>query len=261
MLRIYKSGRLELSGETFTVNADRHIPAEEKETLAEVADKKSGKNIAISDDGVIPLDPQEVEAIFADANRQANEIIARANEQARQELETTRALAQKETQELHNKAYAQGLDHGFAEGVAAKAEAIKQCIDRLEAMVATVEGKVEGLVAQYEDDLRWAVLEVCSKVLHKTLDRDELELTELVKDAVDRVKNEQWIDLHVSAESVELIDRLQRELAPIQQLDIVPDNLPSGSCILDTPGGRLDASVDAQLENLKEYFRSQQADF
>lgn len=253
MLRIYKSGNVELTGETFAVKGEVPKPAH----MASYAEGQGPQEeLLLSDEGPVILDPQAVEDIFRDAEEQAAKIITDARRKTEEESQIARMNAQQEAIGIRNEAYLEGQSSGFAEGAAAKVTEIEQCVSRLEQAVAEIEGQVSGFVAEYESNLKWAVAEVSSKVLGRIIERDEVELVELVKDAVDQVKNSEWIDLHLCRESTDLIERLQRELAPLRQLDIVPSDLPPGSCLLDIPSGKLDASIDTQMDNLKEYFRS-----
>lgn len=250
--KVYKYGSVELSEEPFAVRAEPPKPATpvKSEQDSEVEDGM------IADDSPAILDPQAIEAIFRDAEEQAAGITAAARQKAAEQSNAVLLQAQQEAEGIRQNAYAEGKARGYAEGTAAKVSAIEQLIARLESAVSELEGGFSGFISEYESNLKWAVLEVSSKVLGRIIERDELELVELVKTAVEQVKNSEWINLHLCNESVELIERMRRELAPIRQLEVVPDDLPQGSCLLDMPSGKLDASIDTQLRNLQEYFRA-----
>ncbi|MEG1874807.1 MAG: FliH/SctL family protein [Angelakisella sp.] len=258
MLRVYKSGRVELLEDQYSIQdtqpSIRRDPAMPNAAEGDMV-------LEIPSDKPILLNPAEVEQIFTCAKAEAQKTIDAANEQAKQLLDE----AQRQVQAIQNSAAeqgrAQGRVLGYAEGAASKVASIEQCITMLEDWVASAEGELGGFMAQYESDLKWAVLEVCSKVLGRVIDRDELEMLDLVKETVDRARGAEWMDLHLSEQSVALIDRVGRELGPIRQLEIHGDDIPPGSCILDMPNGKLDASIDTQLQNLREYFASHNTNF
>lgn len=251
MYRIYKSGAVELAGEAFQI---KDQPRPTPPSVAQLA--AAGQAAAPSgyDMGALDFDPQQAETLLQDTRQQAAQMIATSRQQALVETEKIRQEAFQEVANLRNQAYLEGQAQGYAEGAAAKVTAVEELVQKLEQAVATMEGRFEGFIAEYESNLKWAVAEVSGKVLGRILERDELELLQTVKDAVEQVRNAEWIDLHVCRDSVELIDRLQREFAPLKQLEVVPDDLPSGSVLLDIPSGKLDASVQAQLQTLREYF-------
>lgn len=263
MLKVYKSGTVEISGERFAIRAE--LPQQQQTRMSPAVGQATTSaeqvdELVISDGAPVTLDPQAIETIFNDAYNQAAQIVAAAQQQASTELSAAREQARQEATELRSDAYREGQAQGYAEGAAAKVAAIEQTISRLEQVVAEIEGGFEGFVAEYESNLKWAVAEVSGKVLSRMIERDELELIDTVKTAVEQVRGAEWIDLHLARESTELIDRLKRELAPLTQLEIVPSDLPPGSCVLDIPSGKLDASIAAQLDNLCDYFRSHTLD-
>lgn len=261
MLRIYKSGSVELCQESFNVvDFPIQYASEQpllKDPLTEephAAPHLDGQT-EISDDKPLLLDPKEVEAILRNAQLEADRILRKAEDTAQSARQAVLEDARVQAEEITRQAYLEGQARGYAEGAAAKVTQIEELIAQLEETVARMEGSQSGFLAQYESDLRWMALELCSKVLHRTVERDELELLETVKDAVEQMRGAEWIDLHLSAQSTQLIERLQRELGSIRELEIIPDDLPAGSCLVDTPNLQLDASIDAQLENLKEYLK------
>lgn len=251
MYRIYKSGAVELTGEAFHVKAD--LPRPPAAAPATIAAQQLGTS-DYYDNTVTMFDAEQADTLLQDTKQQAAQMIATSRQQAADVAETIRQEAFKEVANLRNQAYLEGQAEGYAEGAAAKVAAIEGLVQKLEETVATLEGRFEGFLAEYESNLKWAVAEVSGKVLGRILERDELELVQTVKDAVEQVRNAEWIDLHLCRDSVELIDRLQREFAPLKQLEVIPDNLPPGSILLDIPSGKLDASVEAQLKTLREYF-------
>lgn len=253
MHKIYKSGTIELSDEAVTVVDDSASLVSDTDG----GEIKDGEILNSRTEDRLDTERKAAKAIIEKANQHAAEIIKNAQSSIAEQREQARQEATREAADIRAKAYnegwADGQSKGYADGAAAKVSSIEQVLNELETMVTNIEGSVSGFITQYENDLRWAVAQVSSKVLGRLVDEDELELVELVKDAVEQVRNAEWINVHLCSDSVMLIERLERELAPLQHLEIVPDNLPPGSCIVDTPTIKLDASIQAQMENLKDY--------
>ncbi|MEG0854277.1 MAG: FliH/SctL family protein [Angelakisella sp.] len=256
MLKVYKSGLVELSDESFTVDAhkaefpDFLSPAEEEDEEGSAQAALAGEEMAL----LLRKAEERAEQLLQDARD-------RAAVMAEEILQSARQQAAEEAEQLRKRTYDDAYNHGITDGIQAKTRQVESVIAKLEEAVVRIEGELSGFIAQYEGDLRWAVLEVASKVLHKTVERDDMEMLEMVKAAVDTVKNAEWINVHLSDEAVYLIDRLEREMAPMKYLTIIPEELPPGSCIVDIPSGRIDASIHTQLSNLKEYFTAHSGDF
>lgn len=260
MLKIYKSGIVELLEENFTVDTHsidwmEQLPA-------------YGEGDAADTDGSEPpptdFAADEMVTMLKSAEKRAEELMQEARDRAAAEaqeiLNSARQQAVQEMELMRAKTYEEAYNNGIADGIKAKTRQVEAVIAKLEDTVVRIEGEMSGFIAQYEGDLKWTVLEVAGKVLDKIIERDDLEMLAMVKAAVDTVKNSQWIEVHLSDEAVYLIDRLEREMAPMKYLTVIPEDLPPGSCIVDIPSGRVDASIQTQLDNLKEYFASHGAD-
>lgn len=255
MLRVYKSDTVEVSDKNFDVEAST---PELRDYILSAYSGDGGSADGDSHNSEPTLTADEVVALLKKAEERGDQIIkeaqARANEEAEKILQAAREQAEREAQALRDRTYGEAYNNGTADGIKAKTRQVEGVITKLEETVVRIEGEMSGFIAQYEGDLKWAVLEVASKVLDKIIERDDMEMLEMVKAAVDTVKSSEWIDVHLSDEAVYLIDRLEREMAPMQYLTVVPEELPKGSCIIDVPSGRIDASIRTQLDNLKEYF-------
>lgn len=261
MLKIYKSGAVELSEEHFAVDTRGMDWLEHRtpngEEGAETDEVSSG-------DMPSTYAADEMVNMLKAAEKRAGELLQEARDkaavEAEQILQSARQQAAQEAELLRGRTYEEAYNNGIADGIKAKTRQVEAVITQLESAVVRIEGELSGFIAQYEGDLKWAVLEVAGKVLDKVIERDDMEMLAMVKAAVDTVKNSEWIDVHLSDEAVYLIDRLEREMAPMKYLTVIPEDLPPGSCIVDIPSGRIDASIHTQLDNLKEYFASHGAD-
>lgn len=248
MLKIYKSGALELSDETIHIDNTVQTPLRDEQNGVSTAEQAK-PTISAQEQQAI----ERAEQMVTQAQMQAQAIYQQAQEQGNKEKMSIIQQAQYEAAQIRQRAYEEGLKKGIADGYAEKTAAISECICNLENVIPMLEGKLEGFLFEYEENLQYAVLEIAEKVLNHAIEEDELEMLDLVRGAVNSVRDEQWLDVQLSRDSLELIDRLEREFAPLDNVTVVPQNVPVGSCIIDMPNGKLDASVYAQLRNIKEY--------
>ena len=198
--------------------------------------------------------------ILQKAREEAALIVSQANLQAKLDHDHLLAQTATELEQIKKEAYEEAYQAGRTDGAQAEAVSIRECIGALEIAVANLEGQQAGFMAEYEYNLKWLAWEIASKVLGHKIEQDETELVSLVKTAVASVKNAKWIAVEVSEEMTELIDRLTQEFKRTgdAQIDIRGISAPVGTCIVDTPDGLIDASVYSQLENLRQYFMSEE---
>jgi flagellar biosynthesis/type III secretory pathway protein FliH len=116
----------------------------------------------------------------------------------------------------------------------------------------------EQYFRDYEKELKFLALEIAGKVLRKIVSENGAEMAELVKGAVSSIKNAEWIQVEVSDRLVTLVHQLRRDFASQEgnrRVEVVPkEEMPADSCVIRTPMGVLDASVPAQMENLRAVF-------
>ncbi|MDD3429682.1 MAG: FliH/SctL family protein, partial [Oscillospiraceae bacterium] len=194
------------------------------------------------------------EEMIAQAVQESSRILEEAHTRLQADYEAMHKQAAQEAEQARQQAYMQGR----AEGLQEQKAALAQCVQALQAGIAKMEGAQASFITGYEQDLKWLAIEIAEKVLCKKISQDETEMTQLIKNAVETVKNANWLTVEVSEQMPNLITALQQELqsaANAANIDVKSICAPRGTCIIDTPEGFLDVSIDTQLENLKDYFK------
>lgn len=161
----------------------------------------------------------------------ASSMIQQAQERAAEIIADAKTLCEEEKQ----RGYQEGLE---------KAEAA-----RAEAMLHTLH-VCETFIEQNQRDIATLVMQVTRKVLG-SMD-DEQRLCALAQDIISKQRNHQWVVLHVTPSQLNYaqtaLKRLEQQAAFNVSVTLQEDSdLPDGSCILETPLGNLDATLDSQL--------------
>jgi type III secretion protein L len=167
---------------------------------------------------------------------EAGRILERAHQEAEQILEDARKAREEEKQ--------RGYQDGITEG---KANMSRQMIDTISKTInyfSTVEEKVVEIVIT-------AVRKILGTI------GDETVAHQIVKNALGMVRNQKQITLRVCPSELEMIKNRINEIMAmypgISFVDIVPDaRLKKGGCILESDMGVVDASVDSQIENIRQ---------
>ncbi len=159
----------------------------------------------------------------------------------------------------------QARQEGYQSGQQEKAEQIEDCIRQVRDALEELKTAQLAFMESYNRELKNFALEIAAQILCKKISEDELELAELVNQAVHSVRDANWISLELSEKLPRLAAFLEEELSKKNDqaghIDITLKDLPSDSCILETPDGLVDASVSTQLSNLKEYFNQIEQDW
>jgi flagellar assembly protein FliH len=99
-------------------------------------------------------------------------------------------------------------------------------------------------------------LKVAERILGKKLEENDDYFVSLVQRAMKEVREQSEVKLYVHPAYYEAVTQQKDELKAVfsQPVDlfIYPDEqMPEGGCMIETPFGRIDASVDTQLQQLK----------
>jgi flagellar assembly protein FliH len=193
------------------------------------------------------------EVILNDAVSQANAIKASAEED----------VARMKTQALEEAAglKVQALEAGKAQG---EEEAQRQIADKLQqttnqcnALMAAAVQESQRIILEADSQIIDLVMAISRKVLFDAMeDRPEL-IVGIVKSALERVKDQSQINIHVSLDDYERVLQSRRELQGIVGADrviaVTADSmLGAGGCLIETSFGTVEAGVDTQLDSIRK---------
>lgn len=200
------------------------------------------------------------EAAIRQSQEESEAILAKARAQAKQEADQILQMVLEEANNLRS----QILEDARREAAQEKAQEIEQALLQVQTTLDELHQQHTRFLQQYEQELKSLALEIASKILNKRVEQDDTQLLELVKAAIESIKQVPWMSVQLSRQNADLIAALQEHLATadlrtVARIEVVPAELPSGSCLIETPEGIVDASVSTQLENLNESFQQAEA--
>jgi flagellar assembly protein FliH len=155
-------------------------------------------------------------------------------------------VLERESAQQTRRAYEQGFQDGDKQ---ARAE-LEPIFDRLNAVLVEITSLRPDLRRRAERDVVQLALLIARRVLHRELSVDEEALTALARFAFDRLAQSESYDIRVHPR---FADRIGSAL-PKQsssKVHIQPDpNCAPGTLVIRTGDGAIDASVEAQLEEI-----------
>lgn len=203
-----------------------------------------------------PSEPQiSFEELYAQTVSQAREEAERVSKEilklAHSEHDVLIRQAQEDAERIRTEAYREGLERGRLE----KQEELCEAIEKTNRAIQQLELENVQYMHLYEEELKNLAVDVASRILRKRITPDGHELSELVKAAINSVKDADWITVELSERMPGLLSFLESELKESRtNAEIVAKDLPEDTCIVKTSDGNVDASVTTQLRNIREYF-------
>jgi flagellar assembly protein FliH len=163
-------------------------------------------------------------------------------------------LAQLEQQHEQRvrEAHAAGLREGEAAGRKRASAELQPAIDRLARSIEEIGGLRGRLRAEAEADLLQLSLAIARRVLRRELAIDPEALHGLVLGALEKLQGQEIARVRVHPAHAALVTESLRQNGGSVKVEVIADPARElGTVIFETRRGNLDASVDAQLQEIE----------
>jgi flagellar assembly protein FliH len=230
------------------------VPAEKKVISIRMFESSNQQDVP----QVFTQTEDERRRILDKASLEASEILSNALDEAekirqqifqeKQEWEQQRSLLAEESRQL-------GFEQGYQEGRNQGYNEYRQTIMFAQETVDAAKQDYQNHIESSEKVILDLGVKIAGKILGEKLAADEGFLS-LVKRALKNSRDYKDIQLHVHPKHYQELLSQKEELIAIFPKDIdfyiyPDDELEETSCIIESENGRVDASVDSQLEEIK----------
>ncbi|GIN61525.1 putative flagellar assembly protein FliH [Robertmurraya siralis] len=244
MSRLIKSGWSKVEEQENKVISIRSFKVENEEVDVDAAD--------------IEISMQQKE-ILNEAKEEANRIVAEARafqEQVQAQLQEERNNWDEEVVRLTNQAQESGYEAGFLQGKEEGYQQMHELIEQARETVNLSKTDYHRTIEESEPIILAIALKVAERILGQHLEGQSDHFLSIVKRALKEAREYREIQLHVHPAHYELLLSQKEDLIKIfpkeTELYIYPDgDLTELSCIIESANGRIDASVDQQLLEIK----------
>ncbi|PRP54850.1 flagellar assembly protein FliH [Bacillus halotolerans] len=198
------------------------------------------------------------EALMARIKEEADRISEQANSQRediRRQIEQEKNDWAAEKQQLIEEAKTEGFEQGVALGRAEALQQYAELINQANSITEMSRKAVEDKLEDASGEIVELAVALAKKVWQQKSDDKEAFIL-LVKQVVNEVKEYDDISIYVDPYYYETVfqhkDEIQQLLYKECRLGLYADEkAEKGSCYIETPFGRVDASIDTQLMQLK----------
>jgi flagellar assembly protein FliH len=186
------------------------------------------------------------------AEQDAQHLILEAKKRAEFILDEAEKQARFISIEIQEEGRQQGYQKGYSDGIA-KAELIEQQVQQT---LQDATQQRQKMLNEIEPQMVELVIEICQKILGDTIISSADGILYLIRRGFSQVTGKGKVMLRISEEDFNHVsENKQTVLNMIDgsvDLEIIKDlTLNQGDCIIETPYGNIDCSVDQQFENIK----------
>lgn len=196
----------------------------------------------------------EAEKIVAAAKKQAEECINKAIFEAEQ---LKQQMYEQAKQEGYRDGYAEGVRQGRQQAAEDMATELNEATKQARKILLDAHQQYKQFVIDAEREVIQIAFALAKKILMREIDENPTVVLPIVKAALDKVRDQEHMTIRVSPDDFELLLQAKRDLQMMvgreNAISVLSDHTVSpGGCLIDTPYGTVDASIDTQFEAVKK---------
>lgn len=235
-------------------------------TIRNLADELKNRRLSesIQEDGISEVLSEsqvqkQLETALESAQVEADRIIESAKmeaEQIRQQIELDLSDAEIVKQKYYEEAKQQGYEDGYSNGQMEGLESYNSLIEQGKQIVKQSEEQFNQSVEDAEPVVLELSVELAKKILGTMLIKNDDNWHSLLKQVMNEFREHENVKLYVHPDwfdtTIKQKEELEQLLSHTEHLFIYPDSgLMRNGCIIESKHGRIDASLDSQLSELR----------
>lgn len=199
-------------------------------------------------------------------------LLAQAQQQIEQErqqfvasCEETKANLQQQQQQweeekihMQQAAYDEGFSQGMEDGRQKAFENMAEMIQVTNETMAQSEENAHAYLERQEAVILQLAIRSAQRILNETLEEQPEKFVSIIQRALKEVRESDFVKIYASTSNYELLTRNRDELVAMFPPDMpfmifIDDVLGDQECYIDTNHGRLVATIDEQLNELRKH--------
>ena len=198
---------------------------------------------------------KQYETIIEEAHEMYANIIEEANKEAKRIMEEKYNEIEIFKKKELEKAYEQGFRKGYDEARKKTEKIIDEAIN----IRQNLEKRKESIYKDAEEDIVELILSISKKIIGDEIQQNKNAIISQIKLALEKCTYKSKVTVKVSSEDYPnvLVNKgvIESLVEGISELEILEDKfLKKGDCIIDTPSGEVNSSIELQIEQLQRAF-------
>lgn len=209
-------------------------------------------------------DPEQESAVIEEklaAAKQELELVmqetSKLKENAKASIEKEKESWINEKQRLVEEAKNEGYQAGFEQGKNESLHVYHETINNANRIVDLVKVDYQVTLEKTEEVIVQIAMHTAEKIINQQLQENPEQFVHIVKTALKEIKDQTVISIYLHPANYENVLQQKAELKRILEQETklslyIDEELKENSCIIEHPFGRIDASIDTQLEKIRE---------
>lgn len=162
------------------------------------------------------------------------------------------------TKESYKKqAWDEGYKEGFSTGNQEGMDQYQELLNKANQIIESAWEDYHSTIEQSEEAIIDLAIYVAEKITRQKIEDEPLSFLPIVKAAIKELKDQSIVTIYVHPDNYETVFQHREELVRLMDGDAnvtirLKNELPPDSCIIEHPFGKIDASIDTQLNQIRE---------
>ncbi|SFM29811.1 flagellar assembly protein FliH [Salibacterium qingdaonense] len=248
MSRLIKRPSSSASSDNVRAIGLRQVAPDVSRNSRESGEEMPGEKANVQEKYRLDREREEIEQL----RQQAQQELEDARRKISEEEENSKQRIEQAYTDARQEGWNQGLEEGKEEGYAA----VEAAVQEAQQTITAAREEYHQYLERAEPVILDLALTIANRIIYDSLEDRDGTWMEIVKNAVKEVKDHEEVAVYVPVSRVEETRKQRNEmeklLAYSQDLLIYPDStLGESDCTIETPYGKVDASLDSQLQELK----------
>ena len=158
---------------------------------------------------------------------------------------------------LEQEAYEKGFAQGERDGLELGEKKAAKFVEKIENLFMKSIPLKDEIIKQHEREILDLIFAIAGKIVHHQIEFDESTVKDTILSALKLSVQKSKIVIRVNPKDYDFVEKLRPDLFAkfneVKSIIISSDqSISRGGCFLETPGGDVDARVEAQLEKIRQ---------
>ncbi|WP_205135538.1 flagellar assembly protein FliH [Virgibacillus halotolerans] len=230
-------------------------PMKEKKQIKIKAIDLSKKNTAPSDQNVGQKSEHELE----EARNELETILSERDiliQETKEKVEQEKQQWESQKKQWIEAAKAEGFQAGFSQGKDEGLQEYQQLLHQANDLTTAALKDYHATVEKSSEEIINLAIHTAGKVLDKQLTVDPNTFLTIVKSAIKEIKDQPIISIYLHPSNYQVVLQQKEEIALLLENEAklaiyTRENIAENSCLIEHPFGQIDASVDTQLQQIR----------
>lgn len=178
-------------------------------------------------------------------------------EETEAEIESKKQAWETEKQTYIEAASKQGFSQGYTDGESKSLAKYKSDLEKANQIIDTARKDYQALIEDNVDTILEIALHTAEKITKQKIDEEPNSFLEIINAAIKELKDQSVISIYLHPNQYESVVQHKEELVTIIEKDAklalyVTDEVEDYGCMIKHPFGQINASVDTQLQEIRQ---------